>query len=71
MKKRFLVSVKQAQGVHTPNIMVDDTTQKFTDKNLSWGIIIELEFGENIVVYKESFTTKTTSYRGYFYTMVK
>lgn len=66
------MSVKQAQYiVHIPNIMVDDTTQKFTSKNLSWGIMIEVEFGENLVAYKESFTIKTTSYRGYFYIMGK
>lgn len=46
-------------------------SQKFLGKNLSWGIMIELEFGENLVVYKESFPTKPTSYRGYFYIMGK
>lgn len=66
------MSVKQAQDiVPTPNIMVDDTAQKFTGKNLSWEITIELEFGESIVVYKGSFSTKSTSYRGYFYIMGK
>lgn len=70
--KKFFVSVKQAQDiVPTLNIMVDDTTQKFTGKNLSWEITIELEFGESIVVYKESFTTKPTNYRGYFFIMGK
>lgn len=65
-EKKFFVFVNQDQDiVHIPNIMVDAPAQKFTGKNLSWRII-ELELGENLVVYKKTSQQKTHC-RGYFY----
>lgn len=63
-EKKFFVFVNQDQDiVHIPNIMVDAPAQKFTGKNLSWGIVIELELGENLVVYKKTSQQKDTLQR--------
>lgn len=62
-EKKFFVFVNQDQDiVHIPNIMVDAPAQKFTGKNLSWRII-ELELGENLVVYKKTAQQKDTLQR--------
>lgn len=70
-QKYFPVSGNQAQGCcsHTKCVTetLGDIAWKFTEKSFPWGITVELESGENIMVYKKSFTTKNISYRGYFY----